>query len=189
VSALPRFLAKLIGLLEGAGIPYMVTGSLGSGFHGEPRASRDVDVVIDATREQVERFVAASAADWYVSLDEARDAVSRRSMFNVVDLETGWKADLILVKDRAYSRTEFARRRTAALHGRAVDVVSAEDAVLSKLEWARESRSELPLRDVAGILRARGEALDREYLRRWAAELGVRDLLDDCERRANDDAP
>ena len=25
----------------------MVSGSLGSGLHGEPRASRDVDVVID----------------------------------------------------------------------------------------------------------------------------------------------
>jgi hypothetical protein len=31
-----EFLRNLVGLLEDAGIPYMVTGSLSSSFHGRP---------------------------------------------------------------------------------------------------------------------------------------------------------
>jgi hypothetical protein len=178
LSGLPRFLARLVDRLEKAGIPYMVTGSLSGVLHGEPRSSRDVDVVIECDRSTLERFLVLVENDFYVSRDEAGEALEKRALFNIVDLETGWKADLIIRKERAYSREEFERRTRAELHGISLFVVSPEDAVLSKLEWSKESRSELQARDVAAICHAQRGRLDVAYLRRWAKELDVEDELE-----------
>jgi hypothetical protein len=59
-------------------------------------------------------------------------------------------------------------------------VASAEDTVLRKLEWYRAAgeRSERQWSDLRGISRTLGKQLDLEYLRRWAAFLGVEDLLE-----------
>ena len=59
-------------------------------------------------------------------------------------------------------------------------VASPEDVVLAKLEWFRSGGevSERQLRDVLGVLKVQGERLDLAYLQRWAATLGVGDLLE-----------
>ena len=40
--------------LETAAIPYMVTGSVASSYYGEPRATRDLDVVIEPDQRSLE---------------------------------------------------------------------------------------------------------------------------------------
>jgi hypothetical protein len=154
-------------------VPYMVSGSLGSGLHGEPRASRDVDVVIDPDAESLSALLRAFSSDWYVSREAAEAALRDRGMFNVVDAATGWKADLVVRKDRPYSAEEFSRRQRAQLLGTPAWVVSAEDSILSKLEWSRESGSARQIEDAAAVVRAKAVKLDVEYLRRWAAVLGI----------------
>jgi hypothetical protein len=61
-----------------------------------------------------------------------------------------------------------------------VDAATPEDVVLSKLEWydAGGRVSERQWGDMAGLLRIHRGALDLPYLRRWAAELRVSDLLE-----------
>ncbi len=88
------------------------------------------------------------------------------------------KVDCIVRKDSRYRRTEFARRRTITVEGRAVDLVAPEDLILSKLAWAKPSHSEIQLRDVRNLI-ACVETLDWSYIARWAVdpELDVRDLL------------
>ena len=46
--------------------------------------------------------------------------------------------------------------------------------ILAKLEWARDTGSDRQLDDIVGIVAIAGE-LDREYIDRWAAILGVED--------------
>ena len=154
-------------------MPYMVSGSLGSGLHGEPRASRDVDVVIDPDEESLSALLRAFSADWYVSREAAEAALRERGMFNVVDTATGWKADLVIRKDRPYSVEEFSRRQRAELFGTSAWVVSAEDSILSKLEWSRAGGSARQMEDAAAVVRGQTVRLDVEYLHRWAAVLGV----------------
>ncbi len=59
-------------------------------------------------------------------------------------------------------------------------VATAEDTLLAKLEWYRVGgeTSERQWNDLRGIVRVRGPALDLEYLREWAPQLGVQDLLE-----------
>jgi hypothetical protein len=179
-----EYVARLAANLEATGIPYMIAGSVGSTFHGEPRTTNDVDVVIDPTPEQLERLVQALAADHYVSPEAAREALSRRSMFNIIDFGSGWKADLILRKDRPFSREEFLRRKAVPVAGRSLWMASPEDVILSKLEWAKITPSERQLRDALGVAVNQWSHLDQDYLRHWARELGVEEPLEQLLREA-----
>lgn len=160
--------------LEARSIPYMLTGSLAGSYHGVPRATQDVDLVVDADREALlELARALRRSGLYVSDDAVEEAVEARGMFNVIDPDSGWKVDFILRKDRPFSRTEFERRESARVLGLELCVVRAEDVLVAKLEWAKKGAPERHLRDAAGIIAVQRERLDRVYIDRWVAELDV----------------
>ena len=163
----------------------MVAGSHASSYHGDPRTTNDIDLVIQPTKAALEAFVAALSADrFYVSPEAAVEAYRRRGMFNVIDMETGLKIDLVLRKNRAFSEREFERRLPATIFGLPVFVATPEDTILSKLEWALAGGSERQLRDVAGVVAMTGAALDRAYIEHWARELGVSALWERVLREA-----
>ena len=105
-------------------------------------------------------------------------------MFNVVDMQTGVKVDLILRKHRAFSESEFSRRQPARIFDASVFVATAEDTVLSKLEWAKLGESERQLRDVESVIRMTAGMLDIAYIEHWARELGVTELWERVQREA-----
>ena len=163
----------------------MVAGSFASTFHGEPRTTQDIDLVIDPVRAALDAFVESLDPEaFYVSPEAADEAWRRRGQFNVVLLDSGWKVDLILRKDRPFSHSEFRRRESVDLAGVEVFIATAEDTILAKLEWAKEGESERQLRDVRGVLGMRGTDLDLAYIERWARELGVSDLWDRVRARS-----
>jgi hypothetical protein len=171
---LGELLAGIGARLEAAGIPYMVTGSVASSFHGEPRATRDIDIVIDPMLATLDAFVASLPADqFYVDAEAARAALAERSQFNVIEIRSGWKIDLIIRKNRPFSVEELARRQPADVLGSPTFVASAEDVVIAKLEWAMAGESERQLRDVAAILAVSGDGLDHPYMERWISALGL----------------
>jgi len=172
------FFRHLTTLLERAGIPFIISGSLASSFHGDPRATNDFDLVIDPNLDALNRFVDSLPVDWYASKDAAQTAFKQRSMFNVVNADSGWKADLIIRKDRPFSLQEFSRGVSRTILGIRVAVVTPEDSILSKLEWSRESGSERQYHDAIGVALLNVNTLDRNYLMQWAKELNVEQLLD-----------
>lgn len=174
-----ELLGIVVGLLNEAGIAHMVTGSFASTFHGEPRMTRDIDLVIDPSEEGVELFVAAVDRDRFYVGDVVA-ALQRRDMVNLIDNKSGWKVDLFVRKDRPFSEAEFARRVPVELGGIPVFVATVEDTILAKLEWAASSGSERQVRDVEAMLRVQSPDLD--YLDLWARELGVSDLLAAAQR-------
>jgi hypothetical protein len=152
----------------------MVAGSFASTYHGVPRSTHDVDIIIDPTGVTLALLLAALPdADYYVDQDAAKDALRHRSTFNVIDLATGWKVDLIIRKARPFSVEEMARRQRGEIFGATVAIATAEDAIIAKLEWAKLSDSERQLRDIAGVLSVRAATLDVTYIEKWVAELGL----------------
>ena len=153
----------------------MVTGSFASSFHGTPRASQDIDLVVDPSADQLRELARLlSSSDYYMSEKSALDALRRKGMFNIIDSSTGWKADLIIRKDRPFSFEEFRRREAAEVAGMRLTVATPEDVILAKLEWAKAGGSTRQIEDAAGILRTRGSELDQAYLERWITELDLR---------------
>ncbi len=171
-------LVRVVRALESEAIPYMVTGSVASSYHGRPRSTHDADVVIDPAPEPLARLVRRlAAAGFYVDEAQAQGALRRRRQFNVIETQSACKIDLIVRKERPFSREELQRRQMAELSpGMPVALASAEDIILSKLEWARKAGgSEKQMSDAAGVLEVNPN-LDRVYIERWARELGIMDL-------------
>jgi predicted nucleotidyltransferase len=172
--SIPDVFRRITSALDEAGIAYMLTGSFASAHHGTARSTQDIDIVIETTEEQLRTFIQSLRTDEYYSdLDTALEAHRRESLFNLIDLQTGWKIDLIFRKARAFSKEEFHRRQLVDIQGIAVFVASAEDVVIAKLEWAKLAKSQRQIEDVVAILKIKGEALDQSYVEKWISELGL----------------
>jgi hypothetical protein len=183
--SVPDVFRRITTALDRAGIGYMLSGSFASAHYGVPRSTQDIDLVIEATPAELRAFVASlSSNEYYADLDSAVEAHKRQSMFNIIDLATGWKIDLIIRKSRAFSQEEFRRRQRVNLHDIPLFVASAEDVVISKLEWAKAAQSRRQIEDAAAILRVRWDALDHSYLAKWIAELDLKNEWDDARRVA-----
>jgi hypothetical protein len=176
---------RILEALGRAGIPYMLTGSFASSYHGIPRATQDIDLVIAPTASQLRHLVRLLPnTEYYISEDAALDALAHEGQFNVVDFATGWKIDLIIRKSRPFSRTEFDRRSAVDLFGVQFFIASAEDVLLAKLEWARSGRSMRQLEDCGNLLRARWDELDRAYTEHWVTELGLHEQWQQVQKMA-----
>jgi hypothetical protein len=175
--------ARVVQALEAVNATYWVGGSLASSSYGIPRATQDVDLVADLRSEQAAPFVAALADEFYVDAESVADAIRRRASFNVVHLATMYKADVFIMQASPWARIEAGRRRLESLSGEdetvRVYLSSPEDVILHKLEWYRLGGgvSDRQWGDVLGVLKVQGEALDFGYLRQWAGELGLTELL------------
>ena len=111
-----------------------------------------------------------------------RDAVRRKSCFNLIHMPTSFKVDVFVSWGRPF---DVESMRRASLHQLGDDrtmevpIATAEDTIISKLEWYRLSNetSERQLDDVSRLIRLLGDAADRDYLNRAAESVGVADLL------------
>jgi len=173
--SLGALLAATVAQLERARVPYMITGSVASSYHGEPRATRDLDIVIDPDPGGLRRLVGElEAAGLYVDAAAALRALDDRTQFNAIEATTGWKVDFLVRKDRAFSLEQFGRRTHANLLGTPAWIASPEDTIVAKLEWAVASGLDRQLSDVAAMLDIGGESLDFAYIDGWVAGLGLR---------------
>ncbi|MCK4306369.1 MAG: nucleotidyl transferase AbiEii/AbiGii toxin family protein [Candidatus Eisenbacteria sp.] len=171
---------KIIGTrLASANVPYMLTGSLAMAMYAEPRMTRDIDIVIEYRPRDSNRIAQLFEDISYVDSSRIEEAARHEGMFNILHNEWIIKADFIARKSGAYRVLEFSRRREIDVEGVNISVVSPEDLVLSKLDWAKASSSELQMRDVRTIV-AFVTDLDLEYLRKWAQQLGLTQLLDEA---------
>jgi len=176
--------------LEQLGIPYAVGGSLASSLHGVMRSTLDVDIVADMRLEHVQPLVDALSQEFYADIEMMRDAIERRGSFNLIHYETAFKVDIFIRKLRAYDQLQLERRVLAEIATdpeQSIYVVSPEDIILAKLEWYRLGGqvSDRQWRDVLGVLKTRAGELDLAYLREWAGELQVGDLLERALREAS----
>jgi hypothetical protein len=187
---------RIIAVLRKLGIPYAVGGSLASSVHGIPRATVDIDFVVEVKPSQVDGLIAELQKGFYADADMIRAAVDSKRSFNLIELETSYKFDLFPLPDGPYFRTELDRRENAQhpFGDKLIEfsVVSPEDVILTKLIWFRADGgvSDRQWNDVRGILEVQGDRLDRDYLLRWARELDVVDLVEQLlSGEARDELP
>lgn len=167
-----NFFIKIIDTLDRLGIPYMLSGSVAMGIYTLPRATRDFDFVIHLKPNDVDRFSAQFGKGYYCEPDAVKEAVKHHSIFNVIDHESGYKADFVVLKPELYRQTEFERRKEIDYFERKIYVVSPEDLVLSKLIWIQDYQSAVQLEDIKALLSVNN--LDFDYIRHWITALRLK---------------
>ena len=176
---------RVAGALDAAKIPYMLVGSFASSHYGELRSTYDIDVVVAATPEQLRTFTnLLPIEEYYRDLESAIEAYNNNSMFNILDMVTGFKIDLILLKPGAFSQDAFRRRQLEMIEGNPLFVSTPEDVIVAKLEWAKMGQSTRQIGDVAGLLRKRWASLDHSYLGKWIAELGLTSQWEEAKQQS-----
>ncbi len=171
------FLFRVLEALEQAEVAYAVTGSWASMTYGTPRTTHDLDVVITLSVDQALKLAEALPPPLYADAVWMQAAAALGEFFNIIDPDLGVKVDFWPLKPDAYSQEQFRRRRREEIAGRPVWMLAAEDVILAKLLWYRLSESERQLHDCIGVWKVQRDTLDLEYLRHWAHELSIADLL------------
>jgi hypothetical protein len=165
-------------------IPFYVGGSIASSYHGAIRSTMDIDIVSELQLQHVDEFLSQFSQDFYVSETAVRQAIARRSCFNLINFGTSLKVDIFVSRGRMFDRACMLRAETARMEWENgtidVPIATVEDIIISKLEWYRltDETSERQWDDVNRLIRLVGRTLDRGYLEDSAKMVGVSDLLD-----------
>lgn len=175
--------------LEALGVRYLLGGSMASSVYGILRSTNDADILADLDEARALALAEVLRDQFYVDIEAVRDAVRRRASFNVIHLRSMFKVDVFLPGRGAFDQAQLARRRTQVVRtdpDRHIFVASPEDTVLSKLDWYRQAGaiSDRQWTDILGVLKVQAPTIDVAYLRKWAATLGLADMLE----RALEDA-
>jgi hypothetical protein len=176
-------------VLEKLNIQYLLGGSLATSLHGLARSTLDADIVADIHLDQVELFASYLRDAFYVDEEMIREAIRRIGSFNLLHLETLFKIDIFVMKQRPFDVNQMQRRISQNLDDTLPErmyVSSVEDIILAKLEWfkAGGETSDRQWQDILGVLRVQAETIDKGDLRKWAVSLGVLDLLERAFREA-----
>jgi hypothetical protein len=176
-----ELLKKTADVLDRLGVGFMLSGSLASSLQGEPRATHDIDVVVDMPADRVEALLEEfPPPDYYLSRDAIEHALAQTGMFNLLDVREGDKVDFWLITDEPFDRSRFARRQRIDIEGVSLAVSTPEDTILMKLKWARDvGQSERQSHDALRVYEVQRGLLDLAYMEQWVARLG---LMDDWKR-------
>jgi hypothetical protein len=159
-------------------LSYLITGSQATIAFGEPRFTNDIDVVVALDLDRLEQFADCFPSDeFYFSREAARDAIVRNSMFNIIHPASGLKVDVIIPGTSEYELSRFKRARIVQIApGVAASFASPEDVILKKLHFFKIGGSDKHIRDIIGVLKVSGEAIDRDYIAQQAESLRVADV-------------
>ena len=159
-------------------LTYYLTGSMASNFWGIPRTTHDLDFVVHIGSSQVKALVDEFTGDFYIDEAAVRSAFAPPYQFNAIDTRSAIKVDFWLSRPAPFDQEMLRRRVRQSIGTTPAWIATAEDVILHKLIWNRITPSDRQLRDAAGVSAVQGAALDVDYMRGWAEELGLSEDLE-----------
>ena len=162
-------------------IPYMVTGSVACILRGEPRLTMDVDLVIELNENNINTIISSypSSRFYCPSSDIIQTALHLQTgHFNVIDNETGMKADFFICGSDSLHRWGMDRRKQYRVGNVEISVAPSEYVIIRKLEYFREGGSSKHLRDISSLLQI-DEDIDTSWIQ---SEVVKRNLCEYWDR-------
>lgn len=169
---LPKVLELITRIFDDLDIPYMLSGSLALSIYAIPRDTRDIDLVVEFPKTQINHFIGRISNLFYFNEKTINDEVRRKGMFNLIHLDSGYKIDIIVCTSQPYELLKFGRRKQYEVLGISVWVISLEDLIISKLAWIQQLESELQKRDIISLME--NDSKDSEYIANWCKQLNLK---------------
>lgn len=176
-----ELLKAITAFLETHHIPYMITGAWSAIFYGRPRASHDIDFVVEIHKQDIRQVIEAFRKlpnEFLVQADQIKSAVLKKSMFNILHLPSVLKLDFWVLSDDEFNRSRFVRKRKEKILEQYMYIASPEDTILGKLMWYKKGRIEKHLIDAAFVYQIQKANLDKAYLKSWAKKKKITQLLE-----------
>ena len=174
--AVPDLVGVFIGPLEALGIPYMVTG-VAAIVYGDPRFTRDINIVLWLAPEDAERFSEVFDPDaFYVPPPDTLRVEAgrpRHGHFNIIHRDSALRADVYLSDSDPLHEWAFDLRRSLALTAGSITLAPPEYVIVRKLEYYRDSGSDRHLRDIGMMLQLSTDQIDQQEVERWVAQLDL----------------
>jgi len=166
ISELLKTVSQTLDSLE---IPYMLSGSLALNLYAIPRATRDIDMVVELQEKHIDQFIAAITDKFYFHEATIKEEIKRSGMFNIIHYDSSYKVDFIVRSSQPFELKKFQRRYQIDFLGSKIWVITLEDLILSKLMWIQRLESELQKRDIQSLLENKNA--DLNYIKHWCKEL------------------
>ena len=182
-----EILRHVVSALEQTNIQYMLVGSYGSSYHGEPRLTYDIDVLVDMHIGQVSDFCERfPISQYYVSEAGLLDAIQHRFQTTIIHHNTGNKVDLIFPKNNEWGNSQLARRQRAEIANIITYVADPIDIIIAKMWYYSEGGSDKHLRDVASMLRINPDRVNVHEVKKWADQLGYTAIWETILQRVSE---
>jgi len=174
------FLKLILEALKASKVDYMIGGAIAEWAWGEPRATQDLDIVINLPIKSIRKFSKElEKRDMLVPADIILDTIAEDRAdipLNAIHMYSGLKADMYLMRAGDALRQSAFRRRILIDYGPTIGKVyvhSAEDLILYKLMYLGISGQPKHARDITAILKANRDKIDFEYIQEWVMQLGL----------------
>lgn len=164
---------EILDILNKGKIEYMISGSVATMFYGKPRLTHDIDLVIDITLDSALEFFNRVKDRYYISEEGIRDAITNRTMFNIIHTESGFKIDCWILTETEFDVSRFRRKQKHKVGGKELFFSAPEDTLLIKLVWLKESGYKKHAEDVSDLIRLFPGKLDYAYVWSWVEKLAL----------------
>jgi hypothetical protein len=162
--------------IERLEIPYMICRSVAAMAYGEPRLTKDMDVVVAMPPNKVPAFHEAFTQSGFYCppIEVILEELQRRGQFNLLHLDADTKIDCMFLGADEYSVEEFRRRERVALTEEVeASMARPEDVIIKKLEFFKMGGSEKHLSDIRSMIHVSADEMDLQYIASWVKELGL----------------
>lgn len=179
-------LLTIAKLLAQNHVSYLLSGSLAVSYYGFPRATHDIDFVIEASIQNLNKFLETLSVlgkDYIYSNAEIELAFKDKSQYNLFHQGTGIKIDFWIAGNSTFDINKQKRAKEIIINKQKIRTVTAEDLILTKLLWCKRVRSERHLGDCRGILQVWKEKIDEKYLLFWIGKLKLQKLFKGIQTR------
>jgi len=185
-----KLLKQISSFLEKSEIPYMITGAWSVIYYCRPRASHDIDFVVEINQKDIKKTLNAVknlSEDFLIQADVIKEAVRNKDMFNILHLPTTLKLDFWLLTEDLFDKSRFSRKRRVKILDQFMEISSPEDTILQKLRWYKEAKIEKHLVDAAFVYQIQKKNLNMDYLKKWVEDLKLVDYFKGLKKITLDD--
>lgn len=165
-------------------VDHMLTGAFAFNFYGVPRATKDVDIVVDVSGSKsilnlIKRLEPEIQFNGQVQFDTLTWG---RRHIGTPTTDTTLQIELFELFDDAFVQSQFKRRQRLILPQLEIPswIPTPEDIIVQKLRWGRPK----DLDDARDVLAIEGsENLDMPYIENWCAIHNTTSRLSDTLAR------